>query len=78
MKEKRVMTVKELIKQLSKFPKNMEVVVWADNGETNLKCGELDTVYIPENEWENTMMDDTHPDDFEAGVNYKEVCQIYV
>jgi len=70
------MNVKELIEQLKDFPEDMEVTVYADHGQCDIKTDGACKAHIHKNEWKNFIMEGTHPDDVEDPDDYIIVCQI--
>ncbi len=70
------LTVKELIRELNKFPDDAFVTIYADHGQCSFKVSDVSEVSISKDEWKNYMMDDTHPDDLDKDDEYVVVCQI--
>lgn len=70
------MKVKELIEQLQKFDDDLECYVYADHGQTDIRCGGAINNYIPKHEIGEYYVESIHEDYIEDMNDYQEICII--
>lgn len=70
------MKVIELMEKLKEFTPETEVTVWADHGQVDFKADQVEKAHIHKDEWDQYMMEGSHPDDIEDPDDYITVCQI--